>query len=446
MTIWESAMADTIKAPRRRRGWLAALAVIALGVMAGPAWAAPAVQVWTGDTGSATPDLQLDGLTLLDTNGDTIASGGIAGTLNFTIDGTAYVGYCTDTSRIFSLDPEPVETTVQDPPVTASARALTWILLNRAPSGAPTPEKNQQAAISQVATWLLSDAQINQDTPTDDAALNTAAKALVQEALAATATPTSLALTAGTPAAGATSVTVSVTARAGATVTLAITSGTGTLAATQIVVGADGTGSTTLTTTGAGTVGVTASTAGDGRLIGINPTDPETRPQPTATAEPTTLTANVQVAFQVAPVPPAPTPPAPPVVVTRTPTPTVAITKTAPARAKVLSKVAYTITVRNTGKVTLRSVLLRDRLPRGLSFVGASRASRLANGNAIFRLGNIAPGQSRRIVVTLMANASVTGRRVNTATVSAANVRPRSARAATAFSPLVRRVQPAVTG
>ena len=45
-----------------------------------------------------------------------------------------------------------------------------------------------------------------------------------------------------------------------------------------------------------------------------------------------------------------------------------------------------------------------------------------------------------------MANASVTGSRVNTATVSATNVRPVSARAATVFRPLVRRVQPAVTG
>ena len=111
-----------------------------------------------------------------------------------------------------------------------------------------------------------------------------------------------------------------------------------------------------------------------------------------------------------------------------------------------LKRVRYTITVRNTGKVTLRGVVLRDRLPRGLSFVRASRSSTLANGNATFRLGNIAPGQSRRIVVTLIANASVKGTRTNTATVSAANVGPRRARAATVFSALVRRVQPAVTG
>lgn len=437
-------MAGTIDGRRRRRGWLAALAVVAFGAIAGTATAAPAVQVWTGDTGSATPDLQQSGFTLLDTNGDTISSGGIAGTLNFTIDGTAYIGYCTDTSRIFSLDAEPVETTIQDPPATATARALTWILLNRAPSGAPSAEKNQQAAISQVATWLLVDAQINQDTPTSDAALNAAAKALVQEALAATTAPASLTATAAAPAAGATTSVVTVTARPGAIVTLAVTSGVGTLSATEVVIGPGGTGTTTLTTTGPGTVGLSATTAGDGRLIGINPTDPETRPQPTAAAEPTTITANLQVAFQAAP--PVTPPVTPPAVVTAKPRPSVAITKSGPARAKVLKKVTYTITVRNTGKVTLSGVVLRDRLPRGLSFVGASRASTLANGNATFRLGNIAPGQTRTISVTLMANASVTGSRTNTATVSATNVRPRSASAATVFSPLVRRVQPAVTG
>ncbi len=268
----------------------------------------------------------------------------------------------------------------------------------------------------------------------------------MQEALAATAVPASLSVTAGTPAAGATTATVTVTALPGATVTLAVTSGAGTLAATQIVVGPGGTGTTVLTTTGPGTVGVSATTAGDGRLIGINPTDPETRPQPTAAAEPTTLTANLQVAFQAAP-PPAVVPPAaPPAVGTGTPTPTVSITKSGPARARALTRVRYRITVRNTGKVTLRGVVLRDRLPRGLSFVRASRAYRLAKGNATFRLGNIPPGRARTIVVTLKANASVRGRRVNTATVSAANVRPRRARAATVFRPLVRRVQPAVTG
>ena len=104
------------------------------------------------------------------------------------------------------------------------------------------------------------------------------------------------------------------------------------------------------------------------------------------------------------------------------------------------------IYLKNTGRVTLRNVVLRDRLPRGLSFVSASRTNTLASGNATFQIGSLAPGASRTVVVTLMANASVRGSRTNVATVSATNVRPKSAQAATVFRALVRRVQPAVTG
>ncbi len=419
-----------------------ALALLAFAVVAGQASAAPGVQVWTGGAAGATPDLERAGFSLLDANGAVITPAGIAGTLNFTLDGTAYVGFCTDTSRIFSTATEPVETTIQDPPATANARALTWLLLNKAPTGASTPEKVQAAAVAQVAAWILVDAQINKTTPTTDAALNTAAVALAQEALAATASPASLSATAVAPAAGATSTTVTVFGRPGALVTLSVTSGPGTLAASQVVIGPGGFGTTTLTASGAGTVVISASTPGDGRLIDIDPTDPETLPQSTAAAQPTTLAVSAQVVFQAAPV----TPVTPTVPVTQVQRPTVALTKTAPARARVLSNVRYTITVRNSGKVTLRNVVLRDRLPRGLSFVGASRASTLSDGSATFQIGTLAPGQSRTVIVTLMANASVTGSRVNTATVSATNVRPVSARAATVFRPLVRRVQPAVTG
>ena len=435
-------MAHSIKARRRLRGAVLALALAAVAVFAGQASAAPATQAWIGGDAGATPDIERTGLTLFTTGGGTISGGGIAGTLNFTIDGTAYVGFCTDTSRIFSTAAEPVETTISEPPATPAGRALAWIILNRTPSGAPTPEKVAAAAAAQIATWLLVDGQISQTAPTDDAALNTAALALVDEALAATATPASLSISAVAPAAGATTSTVTVFGRPGAIVTLSVTSGAGTLGASQLTIGAGGFATTTLTSAGAGTVGLSASTPGDGRLININPTNPETRPQPTAAAEPTTLAANTQVVFQATPT----TPVTPTVPVTQVPTPRVAITKTAPARARVLSNVRYRITVRNSGRVTLRNVVLRDRLPRGLSLVGASRARTIANGTATFRIGTLAPGQSRTVVVTLMANATVTGSRVNTATVSATNVRPVSARAATVFSPLVRRVQPAVTG
>lgn len=438
---WGMQMAHVLGARRRWRGALTALAVAALATFAaGQASAAPATQTWTGGSAGLTPDIQADGFSLIGADGSTITTSGIAGTINFTLDGKAYVGYCTDTNRIFSTGTEPVDTTVSDPPASATDRAVAWILLNRAPTGADAPDKEATAAAAQVAVWLLTDPDINATTPTSDAALNAAAKALVQEALAATASPASVGVSATVPAAGATTSTVTVVGRAGSTVTLAVT-GPATLSTTSIVLGANGQGTATLTATAVGTVGITATTAGDGRLIGINPTNPETNPQPTAAAEATTLSASAQVAFQAAPV--TPVTPTVPVAQVK---PSIAITKSGPARAKVLSKVSYTITVRNSGKVTLRNVVLRDRLPRGLSFVSATRTNTVANGNATFTIGTLAPGATRTVVVTLMANATVRGSRTNVATVSATNVRPKSAQAATVFRALVRRVQPAVTG
>src|SRR5680860_816661 len=90
--------------------WLAPLIAILLAglMMAGLAAAAPGTQEYIGDDpGSA--DLELNGLTLFDSSDGTIIQGGSAGTINFLLNGTPYVGYCTDTTRLLSGDPEPVE-------------------------------------------------------------------------------------------------------------------------------------------------------------------------------------------------------------------------------------------------------------------------------------------------------------------------------------------------
>jgi len=50
------------------------------------------------------------------------------------------------------------------------------------------------------------------------------------------------------------------------------------------------------------------------------------------------------------------------------------------------------------------------------------------------------------VTIWMRANASVRGPRANVAIVRGANVRPASARAVTRFRPLVRPIQPAVTG
>jgi uncharacterized repeat protein (TIGR01451 family) len=419
---------------RTTAAMLAAL-IAALLLVAGQAAAEPGTQTWTGQAGGATPDIERDGLTLFDTAGNPFITNAFAGTLNFTVNGTPYVGYCVDTTEMFSTGTEPVEITTQAPPASAAARAAAWIILNRTVTGAPTPEKQQQAAAAQVAVWLLLDGNINKAMPTNDPVLNAAAAALVGEAQAATATPSTLTVTAATPAAGATSTTVTITGKPGAVVSLSASGGT--LSAPSVTIGAGGTATVTLSVTGPGTATVSASTPGDGTFIAIDPTGETPTPQSTIAATPTTLTASVGATFTqtITPVGPA-----------GTPTPRLVITKKAPARAKVLSRVTYRITVRNPSKAIARSVVLRDALPDGLSFVKASRARTIRNGVVTFQLGNLAPGASRTVTITLLADASVRGKRTNVATVSATGVRTVRATAATVFRTLARRVQPAVTG
>jgi uncharacterized repeat protein (TIGR01451 family) len=415
-------------------------ALAALLLVAGQAAAEPGTQTWTGQAGGATPDVERSGLTLFDTSGAPFMTYASAGTLIFTVNGTAYVGYCVDTTEMFSSGTEPVEITTQAPPPSAAHRAAAWIILNRTVTGPPTTAKQQQAAVAQVAVWLLLDANISKTTPTGDPALNAAAGALVAEALAATAAPSTLTVTAATPAAGATSTTVTLTGKPGSLVSLSASGGT--LSAPSVTIGPNGTATVTLAVAGPGTATVSASTPGDGTFIAFDPTGPTPQPQSTVSARTSTLTASVSARFTQV----TPTTPTTPVVPAGTLAPRLTITKRAPKRAKVLTRVRYTITVRNTGKAAARSVVLRDRIPSGLSLISSSRKRTLRNGVITIRLGTLAPGARRTVTVTLLANASVRGKRTNVATVRATGVRTVRATAATVFRTIPRRVQPAVTG
>ena len=127
-------------------------------------------------------------------------------------------------------------------------------------------------------------------------------------------------------------------------------------------------------------------------------------------------------------------------------TPTLAITKTGPARARGLQRITYTIRVRNTGRVTARSVVVTDRLPRDLVFLRASRKHVFRSGVIRIALGNMAPRQVKVVRIVVRAPANARGARVNVAQVRAVDVRPRTARAKTVFTPVRRVVVPAVTG
>ena len=87
-----------------------------------------------------------------------------------------------------------------------------------------------------------------------------------------------------------------------------------------------------------------------------------------------------------------------------------------------LTRVKYTIVRPNTSKVTAKNVTLRDTLPSGLSFAKSSRLGTLATGRISFTLGTLKAGESRTVSVWLVANASVRGKRTNTATAQATGV------------------------
>jgi uncharacterized repeat protein (TIGR01451 family) len=425
---------------RRRRRWpgvgllaVAAALIAALAMFASPAFAAPQTQDYIGDQ-PGTPDIDRDDLAFFLPDGSQ-AMGGAAGTINLSLDGRPVVAYCVETNAFLRESGTVVSDVTETPLATPEDRAVLWILRNATPTGAPTPEKAQQAAASQVAVWVLR-GQLRAVNPTDDATLNASVAALIQTALTESATPRTLALAAGTPAAGARTATITVSGKPGAVVALSIASGPGTLSAPSVTIGAGGTATVTLTAPGAGTTVVSATTDSDGTLYRITPTDDS---QATATAAAGQLSATVSVTFTATQTGGPSGQPSGPVA-------RLGLTKTAPARARVLTRVRYVITVRNRGKAVARGVVVRDRIPNGLSFVRSSRKGTLRNGTISYTVGDLRPGQARKITVWLLADADVRGRRTNVATASASQVRSVTARAATVFRPLARRVQPAVTG
>lgn len=421
---------------------LLSLVVLFAGILALQASSALAVvktQTYIGDQ-PGTPDIErnlfTEGIQAFTPGGSSL--GLIAGTINLALDGTPVTGYCIDVHSL--LNTSPLSADVQEvPATTADLRAQLYILLKQAPTGAPTPAKANEAAVAQIAVWVLQ-GDLRENGPTSDATLNAQVAALLATARAQTATAASLALSAGAVQPGQTVSTITVTGRPGAVVNLAVTAGTGSLSASQVTIGAGGSATATLTAAGPGSVTVGATTAGDGRLFRVIPTD---KSQATTHGLPSTLSASTTVAFQAAPTPPA--------TVTPAGSPSVAkvrlrLTKTGPATSRPLTLVPYRITVTNPTTRAATGVVLRDRIPNGLSFVRASRAVTIRGGAVVITIGRLDAGATRVVTVWMRADASVRGKRVNVVTVSGTNVHTLAAQAGTRFRALARRVSPAVTG
>lgn len=445
----------------------AIIATVAMFATAAVAAAAPGVQTWTGQDAGPTPDIALAGLDINRAGGGSYDNS-TAGVLNFTLNGQPYVGVCIDLDTILDEDVDvPVDIDTSTPAAGSDHAALAWLLTNRLPAGDPSdPALQSQAAAVQIATWLLVDADsIDVANPTADPAVNAAAFALVAEARAATATAASLNLSAATPAAGSTSTTLTVTGRPGAVVDLSITAGAGSLSATQVTLDAAGSATVTLSSAGVGSVAVAATTVGDAELLRVIPVG-EPKTQATATARPAVLNASASVEFTAVPTTPtAPTTPTTPVTPTVPVTPNVpsggvagaprvdqftrarlAITKTAPRRAVAGRQLVYTIRVRNTSRAIARRVVLTDPLPSGLVHVRTNRSVRVVRGTVQANLGNLRPGATATIRVTVRVSNTVTGRRVNRATAVAANASRVQASALTNFRRAVRQLSPAVAG
>lgn len=397
-----------------------------------PALGVPQAQVYIGDQ-PGTPDIRRFDLRYFRPN-DVQAPTASAGTINLLLDGRPVIAYCVQVGNPLNRGTVTSDVFPVDAP-SADDRAIQWILQHQTPAGPVTPDKQQEAAVAQVAIWVLR-GQLRAVNPTDDATVNAAAAALIVSARAQSATPATLSLTGTSGPAGSRTATVEVTARPGAAVALSITAGPGTLSSGSVTAGANGRATVTVSSPGTGTT-VSATTAGDGTLIEIDPADGS---QNTVIAGGSQLPVSVTVKEAT--------------VVSQTTTPLVVIqargslrlTKTAPARARSGAQVRYTITVRNSSKVAVRNVRLLDRIPGGMSFSRASNGGVLQNGRVRWQLGTLRAGQARSVQVWLQANATTTGDRTNEATVSATNVRTMRARVTTVFQAVRRPVRVAVTG
>jgi uncharacterized repeat protein (TIGR01451 family) len=76
-----------------------------------------------------------------------------------------------------------------------------------------------------------------------------------------------------------------------------------------------------------------------------------------------------------------------------------AVTKTGPAMAAIGSTATYTIDVRNGGATTARSVVVTAPIAAGLQYVSSNPPADTASGALVWRLGDLAGGQARRIDV-----------------------------------------------
>jgi hypothetical protein len=92
------------------------------------------------------------------------------------------------------------------------------------------------------------------------------------------------------------------------------------------------------------------------------------------------------------------------------------VTVTGPEKAEALKAVTYRIVVTNPGSVPLGSVRLETDLPAQVAFEGATGGGSLKGKSVSWSLGNIAPGSSREVTLSVRATEAGELKSVFTAT------------------------------
>jgi uncharacterized repeat protein (TIGR01451 family) len=140
------------------------------------------------------------------------------------------------------------------------------------------------------------------------------------------------------------------------------------------------------------------------------PVAPEPTPTPTPTPSP-------------GPTPsPSPVPPAP-AEVAGLPVAALRVVKAGPRVARVGDRVPFALTVTNIGANAAMSVQVADVPPAAVTLTGLSATAgmRRVRGNAVWRLGTLAPGASRTVRGSVLIKAGTPGLKRNLALATAAN-------------------------